>query len=118
DFMERDDFIAKIPSLLNTVHKTLWDQAKAMLDKNTRTDIKDFADFKKYFESKNEFLGDKGKVGFVRAPWSADIEATEKALDELAVTIRCIPLDQPKELGTCVITGKPATCEAVFGRNY
>lgn len=119
DFMDRADFIAKVPALLDDVQNTLFDQAKAYRDANTRTDITDFDGFKKYFANKNEWLQGKNPVGFVRAPWSGDIEATTAALKDLAVTIRCLPKEQADITGkTCVVTGKPATVEAVFGRNY
>lgn len=119
DFMDRADFIAKVPALLDEVQNTLFNQAKEYRDANTRTDITDFASFKKYFERKNEFLGSKNPVGFVRAPWSGDIEATGEALKDMAVTIRCLPREQSDISGkTCVITGKPAVSEAIFGRNY
>lgn len=118
-FMDVNEFINQTPDLLAKVHTTLHDQAKAYRDQNTRTDIKDFAGLKKYFGDKNEFLGaGKNAVGFVRAPWSGDVEATEAALKEMAVTIRCLPLDQKKDLGPCVVTGKPAKYEAIFARNY
>lgn len=118
DFMELEEFIDKAPELLAEVQQTLFDQAKAYRDANTKTDIKDFEAFKKYFEGKNEYLGGSGKVGFVRAPWSGDIETTTAALKDMAVTIRCLPLDQAENLGPCVITGKPAVTEAIFSRNY
>ena len=117
-FIAADEFVGQVPDLLSQIQKTLYDQADAYRKQFTRTDIKDIAAFKKYFEGKNEFL-DKGKgIGFVRAPWSGDVDATEAILKDLAVTIRVLPQDQSKSLGPCVITGKPATCEVIFGRNY
>lgn len=119
-FMDQAEFIGKVPTLLQQIHDTLYAQAKTYRDQNIRTDITDFTAFKAYFGDKNGFLvnGDKNNVGFVRAPWSGDVDATESALKEMAVTIRCLPLEQSKDLGACVITGKPAKFEAIFGRNY
>ena len=54
----------------------------------------------------------------MRAPWS---EAPECAavFEELKVSVRCIPFDQQLPDGaTCVLTGKPATVEAIFARAY
>lgn len=119
DFFDREEFISKVPELLDNVQQALHQQAIKYRDAHLRTDIRDFNSFSKYFEPKNEFLdGTKSPVGFVRAPWSGDIETTTAALKDLAVTIRCLPLDQQENLGPCVITGKPAVTEAVFGRNY
>ena len=119
-FIAADEFVANVPNLLKQIHETLFAQAKTYRDNFIRSDVKNFDEFKKYFGDKNEFLQKDAKkaVGFIRAPWSGDIEATESALKEMAVTIRCLPLDQNKNLGPCVITGKPATVEAIFGRNY
>jgi prolyl-tRNA synthetase len=118
-FIALDEFIAKVPELLDKVHNILLSEAKSYCDRFVQKDIKDFAAFKAYFGDKNEFLGDSKKpVGFVRAPWSGDIETTTPLLKELQVTIRCLPLDQGKNLGPCVITGKPAVTEAIFARAY
>jgi prolyl-tRNA synthetase len=55
--------------------------------------------------------------GFVRAKWCED-PASLPLLDELKVTIRCLPLDQSGTTGSCVLTGKPATTEAIFAKAY
>jgi prolyl-tRNA synthetase len=118
-FMAVDDFVAQVPDMLDNIQTTLFAQAKDYLDANTRDDIADVASFKKFFEEKNEYLRSGGKVGFIRAPWSGDIDASEPILKELSATIRCLPLEQSgKALGTCVLTGKPAVVEAIFARNY
>ena len=42
--------------------------------------------------------------------------------EETKATIRCIPfetfLDDDKEPGTCMVTGKPSACRALFARSY
>ena len=117
-FMNVDEFVQAAPGLLAHIQSTLYNQAKDYLTQNTRTDITDLTGFKAYFTEKNEFLGSNGKVGFVRAPWSGDIAASEPILKELSATIRCLPLDQASNLGPCVLTGKQAVTEAIFARNY
>ncbi len=117
-FMSADDFIAQVPALLENIQMTLFDQAKASLKANTTHSIKNLMEFKAYFDEKNEFLGSGGKVGFIRAPWSGDIDASTPILKELNATIRCLPLDQQTNLGSCVLTGKPAVTEAIFARSY
>ncbi|MEQ1827061.1 MAG: hypothetical protein ABL921_13995 [Pirellula sp.] len=39
-------------------------------------------------------------------------------MDELKVTIRCIPLDQPPGEGTCFVTGKKTATMAIFAKSY
>ncbi len=55
--------------------------------------------------------------GFVRAWWSEDA-ASEEKLGELGVSVRCLPFDQPDGGGTCILTGKPAKRQAIFGKAY
>ena len=55
------------------------------------------------------------------------LESERKALEEkikedTKATIRCIPfetfLDDDKEPGVCMVTGKPSACRALFARSY
>jgi prolyl-tRNA synthetase len=40
-------------------------------------------------------------------------------MGELGVSVRCIPFDGKVEAGAkCVISGKPATVEAIFAKAY
>jgi prolyl-tRNA synthetase len=34
------------------------------------------------------------------------------------VSIRCLPFDQSGTEGPCVLTGKPATLDAIFAKAY
>ncbi|MBL7662211.1 proline--tRNA ligase [bacterium] len=105
-----------LPKLLTEIQATLYEQAQNHLATNLRTDINNFADFKAYFTAKQaakpEIHG-----GFVRAKWSED-PASTALLDDLKVTVRCLPLDQTGSEGKCVLTGKPATTEAIFAKAY
>jgi prolyl-tRNA synthetase len=58
------------------------------------------------------------KGGFVSAHWDGTTE-TEIAIKEATkATIRCIPLDNPQESGTCIKTGNPSTQRVLFARAY
>lgn len=52
------------------------------------------------------------------APNGRAIRASLTLLDDLGVTVRCIPFDQDGKPGACVLTGKPATQDAIFARAY
>jgi prolyl-tRNA synthetase len=110
------EFIEKCPLLLEELQKLMFEQALKYRDNSVRTDIKTWQEFKTYYASKSGFLGDE-TPGFVRAPWCQD-PASEEVLKELGVTIRCIPFEQPSQIGTCVLTGKPGIKEVIFGRSY
>jgi prolyl-tRNA synthetase len=115
-FTNLDEFAARIPEILKSVQDGLLAQAKAFRDSAIRTDIQDLPGLESYFSKEGETVG-SGAPGFVRAWWSGD-EASLTALDKVAVTPRCIPFDQPGGTGRCVLTGKEATMQVLFGRSY
>lgn len=105
-----------MPALLDSIQKSYFDQAKAFRDANIRRDISNFEQFRAFFTPTNE---DKPEIhgGSVLAKWSGDAEALAK-LQDLKVTIRCLPLEQSGTQGTCVVTGRPATKDAIFAKAY
>lgn len=42
----------------------------------------------------------------------------EKAIGALGVTVRCIPLDQPKSSATCLFTGQTTNTWALYAKSY
>jgi prolyl-tRNA synthetase len=115
-FVAFDEVVMGMPALLESIQKSYFEQAKAFRDANIRRDITNFEDFTKFFTPKNE---EKPEIhgGFVLAKWSEDSEGLAK-LQDLKVTIRCLPFEQSGTKGTCVVTGKPATKDAIFAKAY
>ena len=114
----RDDFSKNIVSQnelpkyikdeLIDIQKTLFDRAKKF-QKNKITIVDTFDDFK-------NVLNKKG--GFILAHWDGT-EVTENAIkNETKATIRCIPLDNKKEMGSCVYSGKPSKGRVFFAKAY
>lgn len=66
----------------------------------------------------DEFTAALDKGGFVLAHWDGTAETEKQIKEETKATIRCIPLDNPQEAGTCVRSGKPSTQRVVFARAY
>ena len=58
------------------------------------------------------------KTGFVSAHWDGTAETEERIKEMTKATIRCIPLDNIKEEGNCVLTGKPSTQRVLFAKAY
>ena len=58
------------------------------------------------------------KPGFVYAHWDGTAETEDKIKELSKATIRCIPFDNPKEDGKCILTGKPSTQRVLFARAY
>jgi prolyl-tRNA synthetase len=111
-----DDLVKTLPSLLQEIQDGYFAAAKSYQEAHTYTHIKTFDEMKAFFTPKNS---EKPEIhgGFVLAKWCGDQE-TEKLLDELKVTIRCLPLKQSGTQGTCVLTGRPATIDAIFAKSY
>ena len=102
-------------SLLDEIQTNLFERAKKMREEHT-VEITNEADFRKYFTPKNaespEIHG-----GFAMCYFASE-QAVQPLLDELKVTIRCIPLDGNDQPGTCFFTGQPAEKKAVFAKAY
>jgi prolyl-tRNA synthetase len=61
-------------------------------------------------------LDEKG--GFISAHWDGTRETEETIKEKTKATIRCIPLNNPKEDGKCILTGKPSRERVLFARAY
>jgi prolyl-tRNA synthetase len=114
--MTLDSLKETLLALLQEMQDGYYAEAKAHRDAHTYTHITNFDEMKAFFTPKNK---NKPEIhgGFVLAKWCGDAE-TEKLLDELKVTIRCLPLEQSGTEGKCVITGRPATLDAIFAKSY
>lgn len=60
----------------------------------------------------------EGEGGFVLAHWDGTSETEEKIKELTKATIRCIPLNNPKEAGKCILSGNPSQQRVVFARAY
>lgn len=111
-----DHLSKQVLELLEEIQKGLFDSALAFRNRYMCEDIHTFDELKTFFTPKNS---DKPEIhgGFVLAKWCGDPES-EKLLDELKVTIRCLPIKQSQTEGRCILTGKPATIDAIFGKSY
>jgi prolyl-tRNA synthetase len=97
-----------IVALLDEIQTSMFNRAKDYRDSHiTRVDTWD------------EFVATlDGKGGFVSAHWDGTGETEDLIKDETKATIRCIPLDNPQESGTCIRTGKPSSQRVLFARAY
>jgi prolyl-tRNA synthetase len=68
------------------------------------------------YEEFKKILDEKG--GFVYAHWDGSAETEEKIKEETKATIRCIPLNNKPEKGTCIYSGKPSDQKVIFARAY
>lgn len=114
------DFVENIESKLENIQKTMFETAKKRTDDNITRDIKNNADFVKYFEKPSCWIEDgKKPVAFVKGKWCGDDEISEKMLKEMKISIRCIPFEQSNTTGECLLTGKKdATIDVIYARAY
>ena len=59
-----------------------------------------------------------GKGGFISAHWDGTSETEEKIKELSKATIRCIPLNNPPEVGVCILSGKASKERVLFARAY
>lgn len=113
--MDRQEFVDNAVGLLSGIQQSMFDRALKLRTDNTRR-IDSLEEFREYFTPANS---DKPEIhgGFAYCHWADDPEVF-KILDDLKVTIRCVPFDEPDEAGTCIFTGKPSSKRAVFGKSY
>lgn len=111
-----DDLKGSITPILDEIQAHYYAAAKTYRDENICRNITTFDGLKEYFTPKS---ADKPEIhgGFVLAKWCGDKE-TEEMLDELKITIRCLPIEQSGTEGKCILTGKPATLDAIFAKSY
>ena len=117
------DFVAQAPGLLAEIQTTLHDQAKAQLESNIVSGIKDLAGISEFFGAASDNDDDVGAFkGWVRVPWSrpagAELDKIADWLKALKLTVRNAPLDQAAPTGACVFTGAPAVEDILIARAY
>lgn len=98
----------QVLSMLEEIQKNCYNRALAYRDQHIEKHVKNFEELKEFFSKKE---------GFVLGKWCGDIES-EKLLEELKVTIRCLPLNQSNQEGSCILTGKKASFDAIFAKSY
>ena len=104
----QEGLAARIRETLGAMQSDLFDRALAFREEHTtRADTYD--EFK-------EILDAKG--GFVLAHWDGTAESEARIKEESKATIRCIPLDQEKEDGVDLVSGKPSNGRVYFARAY
>jgi len=103
-----DNLVENVVKLLDEIQQNMYN--KALIYRNEHTTR---------VESWDEFVTVLNeKTGFVSAHWDGTAETEEKIKEMTKATIRCIPLDNIKEEGNCVLTGKPSTQLVLFAKAY
>ncbi|MBQ7636678.1 MAG: proline--tRNA ligase [Lachnospiraceae bacterium] len=104
-----DEIETRIPEILETIQKDMFERAKAHRDSH-------IWDAHNYDELKDVAAN---KPGFIRAMWCGDRACEEKIKDELSVSSRCMPFNDQEQISdVCVCCGKPAKKLVYWGKAY
>jgi len=95
-------------ALLNEIQESMFNKAKVFQQEHI-TPANTWEEFVNILDT---------KAGFVSAHWDGTPETEEKIKELSKATIRCIPLDNPKEEGVCILSGKKSTQRVLFARAY
>ncbi len=108
EIVAKENVVEYIQSLLEEIQEKLF--AKALDYRNSHiTKVDTFEEFKELLETKG---------GFLSAHWDGTPETEDKIKELTKATIRCIPLDQEKEEGKCILTGAPSNGRVLFAKAY
>jgi prolyl-tRNA synthetase len=106
--LSRGHFVAKVSDLLDEIQNSLYEKAVAFREAHThKIDTKE--EFYRFFEKEE---------GFAYSHWCGEPDVEEQVKKDLAVTIRCIPMDWQSDEGKCVITGKKSRRRVLYAKAY
>jgi prolyl-tRNA synthetase len=103
-----NDLTQYIQNLLEEVQNNLFEKAKAYRESHI-TPVNSWDEFIKVLEEKG---------GFLAAHWDGTPETEDAIKEKTKATIRCIPINNTAEQGSCVLTGKPSAQRVLFARAY
>ena len=99
---------SEVVKTLEDIQQNIYQKALNFRKENTYY-ANDWEEFRDIIENKG---------GFVYAHWDGTSETESKIKDKTKATIRCIPLDDDKENGKCIYSGKPSVRRVIFAKAY
>lgn len=98
----------EVKSILDKIHDNMYESAKKFLDSH----IDKATTKEELIKKMNEH------PGFVKAMHCGCEECEIDLKDETGISSRCIPFEQEKLSDKCVVCGKPAKYEVIWGKSY
>jgi prolyl-tRNA synthetase len=103
-----DGLAETIHVLLNDIQNNIYNKAKKFRDANiSKADT--WEEFKNLLDASG---------GFISAHWDGTADTENKIKELTKATVRCIPLDNSKEDGKCILSGNPSKERVLFARAY
>src|SRR5690606_3444360 len=106
--VSKEGLIDTLQQRLEAIQQNIYQKALQYRESHITT-VESYDEFKKVLEEKG---------GFIAAHWDGTPETEKRVKEETKATIRCIPLDNPLEAGTCIFSGKPSTQRVLFAKAY
>ncbi len=106
-FIAQEALVPTVQQLLIDIQANLLQQATDFREANTH-------DVTSYDEVKEVIA----KGGWARGGWAGSDDDERRVKDEIGATLRCLPLEQPAEVGRCFLTGEAAERVAIFAKAY
>ncbi|HRE52800.1 MAG TPA: proline--tRNA ligase [Flavitalea sp.] len=97
-----------IISLLEEIQSAMFNKALSFRDQHI-TQVDTWEEFERVL---------KEKGGFIAAHWDGEPETETKIKELTKATIRCIPLNNKREKGKCILTGKESEQRVLFAVAY
>ena len=108
EVVSMDGLETRIQEMLEDIQNSLYNKAKSFLESRTYT-VNTWEEFVDVLENKQ---------GFAYAHWDGSGVTEAKIKEMTKATIRCIPLDNVQEAGTCILTGAPSVQRVLFAKSY
>ena len=108
EVVSQEGIAGKVKGLLEQIQENMYKKALNFRDEHI-TEVDTFEEFQQVL---------KNKGGFISAHWDGTAETEERIKTMTKATIRCIPLDAPKNVGKCVLTGNPSARRVLFAKAY
>ena len=105
-FLPQENIASSVSALLETIHASLFEKAKAFRDSHI-TDVTSY-----------EALTAAVQDGWAYAWWCGSAECENRVKEETKATTRCIPMEQPEGTGKCAVCGRDAPEKVYFARAY
>ena len=105
-FVSQENLKSQVSELLTLIQSALYEKAVSLRANNTH-EPETYAEFKEI-----------ATHGWAYTWWCGDSECEQKVKEETKATTRCIPLDQPDGVGSCIYCAEPATEKVYFARAY
>ena len=104
--IEMDKLSGQVSAMLDTIQAAMLQRATDFREANT-VEAKDY-----------EALKNAVQNGWALSHWCGSAECEAKVKEDTKATIRCIPFDQEKSAGKCVVCGADASEKAIFSKAY